>query len=56
MSRGFQIIIKSGTDYPDWDYTVEANTRQEAIDEIYHTLREAYTKAWIDKRLHEEKN
>ncbi len=37
MSK-YYCILKSGTDYPDWEYEVEAKSKKEAATEILKIL------------------
>ncbi len=54
--KAYNLIIKSHADWPDWDYTLDAETREEAIEEFYKLLHGEYDREYIDSQLAEETN
>lgn len=51
MKKLYTILIKSHCEAPDYENTVEAESRQEAIDFFYGALNGEYDKQYIDKQM-----
>ena len=47
----YLIIIKSGTDYPDFDEEITARNKQEAIDYFYNRLDREFDKDFIRRSI-----
>jgi len=51
VKKLYTIIIKSHCEAPDYENSVEAESRQEAIDHFYEALKGKFDKEYIDMQM-----